>query len=397
MPLDSPHRERQGYGGDALTAAKACIYNFNMENFYSAWIDDFADAQNKENGFIPHTVPCQDGGGGPAWGCAYIVISWLCYVYYGDKEILKKHYENMEHWLEFLSTGVKNGIVEAEGEDKTCLGEWSTPGEILIPPRFVNTYFYGYCVGLMEYISDILGKEKEKKKYAVLKEDTIKAFRREFFCQETGQYSIGAQGTEAFAYKMGAIKPEEENKVFAFMAEHIEKDCGNHLDTGIFGTPYPFETLIDSGATALWEYWEKDYVFYQCSCCHNQPMFGSICGSFYEKIAGIGPASPAYKEILIAPQPIGELRFAAAKKETMYGMVSVEWEKTEKGFSLHLSVPCNTRATVQIPDLGNTLLEGEEILYPRESSKEGIEEVRRTEKGYCVLIQSGNYHFYLEK
>ncbi len=421
MPLDSPHRERQGYGGDALTAAKACIYNFNMENFYAAWIDDFADAQNKENGFIPHTVPCQDGGGGPAWGCAYIVISWLCYVYYGDKEILKKHYENMEHWLEFLSTGVKNGIVEAEGEDKTCLGEWSTPGEILIPPRFVNTYFYGYCAGLMEYISDILGKEKEKKKYAVLKEDTIKAFRREFFCQETGQYSIGAQGTEAFAYKMGAIKPEEENKVFAFMAEHIEKDCGNHLDTGIFGTPYLFETLIDSGygeiayqmitgntypsygfmiangATALWEYWEKDYGFYQCSCCHNQPMFGSISGSFYEKIAGIGPASPAYKEILIAPQPIGELRFAAAKKETMYGMVSVEWEKTEKGFSLYLSVPCNTRATVQIPDLGNTLLEGEEILYPRESSKEGIEEVRRTEKGYCVLIQSGNYHFYLEK
>ena len=205
------------------------------------------------------------------------------------------------------------------------------------------------------------------------------------------------------------------------MAEHIEKDCGNHLDTGIFGTPYLFETLIDSGygeiayqmitgntypsygfmiangATALWEYWEKDYGFYQCSCCHNQPMFGSISGSFYEKIAGIGPASPAYKEILIAPQPIGELRFAAAKKETMYGMVSVEWEKTEKGFSLYLSVPCNTRATVQIPDLGNTLLEGEEILYPRESSKEGIEEVRRTEKGYCVLIQSGNYHFYLEK
>ena len=91
------------------------------------------------------------------------MISWLCYVYYGDKEILKKHYENMEHWLEFLSTGVKNGIVEAEGEDKTCLGEWPTPGEILIPPRFVNTYFYGYCAGLMEYISDILGKEKKKR------------------------------------------------------------------------------------------------------------------------------------------------------------------------------------------------------------------------------------------
>ena len=107
MPLDSPHRERQGYGGDALTAAKACIYNFNMENFYAAWMDDFADAQDAETGFVPHTVPCQDGGGGPAWGCAYIIISWLCYEYYGDTEILKKHFGNMKHWMEFLATGVR--------------------------------------------------------------------------------------------------------------------------------------------------------------------------------------------------------------------------------------------------------------------------------------------------
>ena len=109
MPLDSPHRERQGYGGDALTAAKACIYNFNMENFYAAWMDDFADAQDEKTGFVPHTVPCQDGGGGPAWGCAYIIISWLCYQYYGDTEILKKHFGNMKHWMEFLTTGVRNG------------------------------------------------------------------------------------------------------------------------------------------------------------------------------------------------------------------------------------------------------------------------------------------------
>lgn len=161
------------------------------------------------------------------------------------------------------------------------------------------------------------------------KEDTIQAFRREFYQKETGGYSIGAQGTEAFAYKLGAIKEEEKEQVFAYMAKHLIKDCDCHLDTGIFGTPYLFETLVDSGygdlayqiitgttypgygymlangATALWEYWEKEYGFYQCSCCHNQPMFGSISGWLYEKVAGIVPLSPAYKNILIAPAPIG--------------------------------------------------------------------------------------------
>ena len=417
MPLDSPHRERQGYGGDALTAAKACIYNFNMENFYAAWMDDFGDAQDEKTGFVPHTVPCQDGGGGPAWGCAYIVISWLCYCHYGDKEILRSHYLNMKRWMDFLATGVEAGIVEAEGTDKTCLGEWSTPGEILIPPRFVNTYFYGYCAGLMEEISLILGKEEERIKYRELKQTTILAFRREFFHEETGQYSIGAQGTEAFANKLGAVEAGEETQVFKYMAEHLAEDCDYHLDTGIFGTPYLFETLVEkgygdlaykiltgttypgygymlaNGATALWEYWEKEYGFYQCSCCHNQPMFGSISGWMYEKVAGITPLSPAYKNILIAPNPIGDLRFAQASVETMYGKVSVEWEKNENEFSLYVSIPSNTEATVIIPDFGGTLTEKEQ---PLERAESGIIIAEKGEGEYRLRIGSGGYCFKLE-
>ena len=421
MPLDSPHRERQGYGGDALTAAKACIYNFNMENFYAAWMEDFADAQNQDTGFIPHTVPCQDGGGGPAWGCAYIVISWLCYCYYGDKEILKRHFANMKHWMDFLATGIENGVVEGEGKDKDCLGEWSTPGEILIPPRFVNTYFYGYCAALMEKIATVLGEKEDQMQYKKRKEDTIQAFRREFYQKETGGYSIGAQGTEAFAYKLGAIKEEEKEQVFAYMAKHLIKDCDCHLDTGIFGTPYLFETLVDSGygdlayqiitgttypgygymlangATALWEYWEKEYGFYQCSCCHNQPMFGSISGWLYEKVAGIVPLSPAYKNILIAPAPIGKLRFASAEVETMYGKVSVAWEKTDNRFSLYITIPCNTEAKVVLPNLGGRLLEKEEPLEMEPDREKGILFAERRKDTYLLQIGSGEYRFAVEK
>lgn len=35
IPLDSPHRERQGYGGDALITAKAMMYSYDMHEFYS--------------------------------------------------------------------------------------------------------------------------------------------------------------------------------------------------------------------------------------------------------------------------------------------------------------------------------------------------------------------------
>ena len=118
---------------------------------------------------------------------------------------------------------VSDGIVEAEGEDKNCLGEWSTPGETLIPPRFVNTYFYGYCASLMENIAEVLEKEEERQSYRFLKENTIQAFRREFFGEETGQYSTGAQGSEAFAYKLGSVKDQEKEQVFRYMAKHVAR------------------------------------------------------------------------------------------------------------------------------------------------------------------------------
>lgn len=373
IPLDSPHRERQGYGGDALITAKALMYSYDMQGFYADWMDDFADAQDKKTGFLPHTVPCQDGGGGPAWGCAMIVITWLLYWYYGDTATAERHFDNMQRWMAFLRTGMENGIVEGEGEDRNCLGEWSTPGEILIPPRFVNTFFYAYSAKMLSELGQAIHREKDARHFEEEYKKTTEAFRNEFFHAENGSYSIGAQGTEAFANKLGSIRERELKQVRSYLKAHVQKECGGNLDTGIFGTPFLFETLIEfglgdlayqmitsvtypgygymitNGATGLWEYWEKEYGFYQCAANHNQPMFGSISGSFYEKLAGISPLEPGYKKIGIAPNLIGELRFVSADVETPYGRVCVDWERNREELLLSLEIPANTKAELLIP------------------------------------------------
>lgn len=373
IPLDSPHRERQGYGGDALAIAKALMYSYDMQGFFSDWMDDFADAQDKETGFIPHTVPCQDGGGGPAWGCAMVVITWLLYQYYGDTRTASEHFDSMAHWMSFLQTGMENGIVEGEGADKGCLGEWSTPGEILIPPRFVNTFFYGYSAKLMAEMAEVLGRSEDVRYFEEEYQKTVQAFRNEFYDSVSGKYSIGAQGSEAFANKLGSIRERELEQVKEYLAYHVVRECEGNLDTGIFGTPFLFETLVEfglgdiaykmitsvtypsygymitNGATTLWEYWEKEYGFYQCPANHNQPMFGSITGCFYEKLAGIMPVEPAYKKIRIAPNMIGELRYVSADVETPYGKVCVDWEKNDDELLLSVVVPANTTAEICIP------------------------------------------------
>ena len=45
-----------------------------MTQFYRKWFDDMEDARNRKSGYVPHTAPFGGGGGGPAWGSAYVIM-----------------------------------------------------------------------------------------------------------------------------------------------------------------------------------------------------------------------------------------------------------------------------------------------------------------------------------
>ena len=77
---------------------------------------------------------------------------------------------------------MEKGIVEGEGTDKDCLGEWSTPGEILIPPRFVNTFFYAYNAKLMTELAEVLGRSAEA--FVIIKPSKTKERRSYYSCEE---------------------------------------------------------------------------------------------------------------------------------------------------------------------------------------------------------------------
>ncbi|MFW6270999.1 MAG: family 78 glycoside hydrolase catalytic domain, partial [Bacillota bacterium] len=172
VPSDCPHRERLGYTGDGQLTAEAAIYCFDMHNFYEKWINDIADSQGKDTGHVQHTAPFYGGGGGPgAWGCAYILMPWYLYKYYGDKEILEKHYQGMLKWMNYLESRTDTGyIVVREEEGGWCLGDWCTPGETEIPESLVNTFYFAFSAGVIARIADILDKNEDKKQYLELKQ-----------------------------------------------------------------------------------------------------------------------------------------------------------------------------------------------------------------------------------
>ena len=80
-------------------------------------------------------------------------------------------------------------------------------------------------------------------------------------------------------------------------------------------------------------------------------MLGHLMDWFYTGLAGIqqSESTLAYKRIVIKPQPVGDITFAKATYQSVYGEVVSDW-KIENGiFVLDVTIPANTTADIYLP------------------------------------------------
>ena len=91
----------------------------------------------------------------------------------------------------------------------------------------------------------------------------------------------------------------------------------------------------------------------------------------------------AYKEILIRPEPVGNVTDAKASYHSPYGPIIVKWERTENEFDLQAEIPGNTTAIIYLPA-------GKTSIVNRDGKKisSGYENGRA-----IVKVGSGKYNF----
>lgn len=404
IPSDCPHRERRGYTGDGQISAKAAIYNFDMSQFYTKWLGDISDAQNHKTGYVPNTTPYQDGGGGTAWGSAYVIIPWYMYEYYGDRQILEQHYSGMKHWVEFLKSQLsKDGILVNQG-----LGEWVPPALVDLPADFVNSCYYYYDCRLMAQISEVLGNSSDKDYFENLADQAKTDINKTYFNTGTSEYSIGRQGANIFPLGFGITDKADVESVLANLVKNIGNHQ-NHFDTGILGTPllldvltemgradlaytlmnqrdFPgFGYMIEKGATTIWETWKGD-------ASHSHPMFGSVCAWLYQYLGGISPdpKKPGFKHVLIKPYPVRSLSYVKTNYQGPYGDVQSNWKLDTNDFILNVSIPANCTATVyvwnnpdrKITESGHSVKRNKHVSFVANDGPFAVFEV-----------ESGNYQF----
>ena len=368
IPTDCPHREKNGWTGDAALSAEQMLLNFNPMTAYTKWLRDFQDVQ-RPSGQLPGIIPTggwgYNWGSGPAWDSALIIIPWTMYQYCGDASILRTMYDNMKLYVEFLQS-MADGYVVDFG-----LGDWCPPigreGEHDCPTTVTDTAYFYTDASLLSQIAHILGEEDESARYRELAERVREAFRKRFVNPVTGVVTGDCQTSAACALYHSLVTGEESELVFRNLVRHIEaKD--RHIDAGILGAKYVMHTLtqfgrtdlayaiasqttfpgwghwISQGATTLWERWNGE-------SSRNHHMFSDISAWFYLGLSGIRPDAnePGFKHIQFYPSPVDGLDWVKASHRSMYGNIVCDWSKEENRFRVHLEVPPNSHATLYVP------------------------------------------------
>ena len=91
-------------------------------------------------------------------------------------------------------------------------------------------------------------------------------------------------------------------------------------------------------------------------------MLGHIDEWFFISLIGIRPSTTfsasvnekdepmqGYQKFVIAPKPVGDLKYVKSTYETLYGTILVDWTRQSGTFTLNVSVPVNTTAIVYLP------------------------------------------------
>jgi alpha-L-rhamnosidase len=415
--------------GDVFIFAQTSMFNRHMAAFYNKWMIDILDAQS-ERGTFPDIAPHGFGyekhfTNAPGWADAGIILPYLMYLTYGDKEIIEDHYESYKRYIDNNHNNNpdliwRNGLglnygdwlngnrLNAKGFPKTGA---QIPSEVFSTIMFYNSVY------TLSKMADVIGKNEDAQYYSELSGNIKKAFI-ETFVDGEGKIEGDAQSCYAMALYYNLYTEELED---VFKKRMIEKfiPYDGRMNTGFHSTlplmkelakrgnaKKAFELLetkefpswgysIEQGATSIWERWDgyvKGRGFQGAGMnSFNHYAFGAVGEWMYENILGIqpDPGSPGFKHFILRPLPGGTLTWAEGSYHAISGNIEVKWKKEDGKFQYDIVVPANTEATVYMPgtDIDKVWLDGKKL-----SELPGYGDINY-EDGYTVFeVESGEYH-----
>ncbi len=375
FPTDCPHREKNGWTGDAAASAEHMILHLDTENSWREWMNNIRAAQNTK-GALPGIVPTAgwgfNWGNGPAWDRVLFELPYMTYLYRGKTEMITENAHAMLRYLEYVSRcRDERGIIEMG------LGDW-TPvnagnSNYLIPLGLSGSIMTVEMCRQAEVMFDAVHLSMHKQFAHTLREELLDAIRKEYIDFGTMTAVGNCQSSQAMCIYYNIFTDAEKPTAFARLMEILELD-GFKMNTGYLGgrvlfhvlakngeaelayrmitsTEFPgYGTWVKTGDTTLLESFHPSdpNINMSNASSHNHHFWGDISHWFMRHITGlnVNPFENDPDFVLVQPRFISTLDHAKAYYDTPKGRVSVEWYRKEE--NIFLTVRCEGEARVRI-------------------------------------------------
>ncbi len=373
FPTDCPHREKNGWTGDAAVSAEQMLTVLYCEENLREWLCSLRCAM-KENGELPGIAPTAGWGYGlgPAWDGAIIEVPYRIWRLRGDTAIIRENADAVVRYLRFLwGMRTERGLIEYG------LGDWCPAGGEVDKPKasvaFTSSVTAMQLCRKAAAMLAAVGMAEESAEIAAAADAFRAAIRRELTDPGTGVTRDRCQTAQAMALCYGVFDASEEKNAFRVLLDLIGENGGS-FDCGILGMRVLFRVLsrfgqtdlalrmitkpdfpsygywLAHGATTFWELFSP-IGCEQSSCNHH--FFGDILAWFVRDLAGIRLEYDGGAAVLrIGPRFPASLSYAeAAVKLTADAdapSVRCRWRREGDAAVLRVGIPHGVRAFLAV-------------------------------------------------
>ncbi len=370
-PTDCPHREKNGWTGDAALSSFHMMMLYDCDRSFAEWLANVRKSQN-DAGALPGIVPTAgwgyDWGNGPAWDCAAFYLPYECWRLRGDTQIARDNAHMMVRYLEYILTRRS-----ADGTIAFGLGDWASVG------RRFSKFETPLAVSDSIVVMDIARKAEEMFRAighthsanfaAEIADDLRATVRNRLLDPETCTLAGRTQTGQAMGLYYGVFEADEEQRAFDVLLTLIHEN-ENSFDCGILGLHVLFHVLSRFGEDelALQMITKKEYPSYghlieigETSLperfmpdgapldSHNHHFFGDIARWFIRELAGLRVENS--KTVIIRPKHLSSVSSAEAWYDLPVGRVFVRWEIDADGRMLvEYGCPEGVDCSVEMPN-----------------------------------------------
>ena len=376
FPTDCPHREKNGWTGDAAVSAERIILTLTPEASYTEWLRNICRSQ-RYDGALPGIVPTGGWGfawgNGPAWDNVLTELCWQIYRMRGDLTPARECSESIFRYISYISQKRREDGLIAIG-----LGDWLQPmkgaGSPSSPLYITDSVISMYIARKAADLFSALGLDSHEKFARDLQSSLKDAIRKNCIDFSTMMVRSHCQTSQAICIYYGVFD-DCENARACDVLEQLVHEKNDHFDCGMIGIRVIFHVLSECGRgdLAYKMITREDYPSYgillrqgltsmpedfipECEWDSpnslNHHFMGDIVNWFIRNVVGIkiNPRMTSPDDFDISPDFISSLEYANAHYDAPCGRISVSW-KRENGFIfLNIESPEKATGYIVLPD-----------------------------------------------